>query len=178
MSQARGHREIFLKTIKSLSVVPANYLSEWEILRVNKIPNIPFPHEPEEWNCDCKIENRQEIHKRCICRQHIDNYYSLQNKLSGNIIWIGTDCAKKFLGINSPDNTCLECGKYTRKNKTNLCKKCKGCCILKVGKHKGKIYHEIYENDTSYCNWVLNCQQPTGQIKSFQNWLERKQMSI
>ena len=169
------HRKIFMETIKRLSVVPTDYLKEWSITDC-KEPNIPYPHEGEDddWICECKMENRKPSHKRCICKQHIDNFYTLKNKVNDTVIWIGVDCAKKFLGIISPENTCMECEKHIRKNKTNLCKKCESHCILKFGKYKGYTFHTVFKNDKRYCLWVECIAEPTGKLKSFKNWLEKR----
>jgi len=169
-SEARGHRQIFLKTIKSLSVVPDNYLTEWS--RCDDYyaePNIKYPHDGETWICDCT--RLTSIHKRCICKQHIGDSMTLKNKLSGIIIWIGMDCAKQYLKINTRENTCLECGQYTRKNKTNLCKKCKKLYIFSFGEHNGKTFHEVMKSDVKYCNWVYNEPNLTGKLLQFKRWL-------
>lgn len=167
----RHHREIFLKTIKSLSVVPQNYLTEWELVRdPSGCPNISYPHEGL-WKCACGMKNRRQIHKRCICKQHIDYVYSLKNKLTGNIIWIGSDCAKQYMNINSPENTCLECGHYTRKNKNNLCSKCRKLYVLDKGQYKNMTFHHVYNIDKGYCCYVREYPNPTGRFILFQKWL-------
>jgi len=169
----RTHREIFLKTIKSLSVVPQNYLTEWELEIKYQTPNIPYPH-GGLWDCSCEINGRPKLHKRCICKQHIGPYFTLKNKLTGNIIWIGPDCAKQYMGINGPDNTCLECGQYTRKNKTNLCPKCRKLYVLLKGEYKNWTFHKVYEKDKRYCRYVREYPKPTGRFILFQKWLLNK----
>jgi len=170
--EGRGHREIFLKTIKSLSVVPQNYLTEWEIYRNQSTrPNIPYPHEDEKWICECGIYGRPKVHKRCICKQHIGPFFTLINKLNRKIIWIGCDCAKQYMGINGPENTCLECGQYTRKNKTNLCPKCKKLYVLVEGQYKNMTFHHVYDIDKKYCCFIREHPNLTSRFILFQKWL-------
>ena len=164
----REHRQIFIETIKSLSVVADNYLTEWKLREEPKKPTIPYPHDGL-WSCDC--DRRENSHFRCICKQHIYEPYSLQNKITGEIVWIGSDCMKKYLNINKPEHTCLECGLKIRKNKFNLCKKCQVKYIFDFGKHRGKTFHEIYRTEPKYCKWALSEANPTGKLAFFIEWL-------
>jgi len=43
--------------------------------------------------------------------------------------------------------------------------------ILRVGKHKGETFEEIYENDESYCDWVLKQNVDHGLLFEFSEWL-------
>jgi len=171
----RQHREIFLNTIKSLSVVPQNYLTEWELVREQGVcPNIHYPHDDEDWICECGMKNRRQRHNRCICRQHIDYFHTLRNRITGDIIYIGSECAKQYLNIHSPENTCLECGQYTRKHSTNLCTKCRKTCTLDRGQYKGISFHRIYEINKAYCSYVMKYPNPSGRFILFIKWLEHR----
>lgn len=43
--------------------------------------------------------------------------------------------------------------------------------VMRFGKHKGKSFKWVAENDESYCKWVLSLEAP-GAIKPFQDWLK------
>jgi hypothetical protein len=171
-----NHRIVFLKTIKSLCVNPTNYLSEWRVSHENYQPTIEYPHTGQEydWFCSCSI--RLSNHYRCICKQHICNTVSLKNVLNGKVIWVGQECAKQYLKIRKSENTCLECYKYHRKNKYNLCKVCQSKYILTIGDtHNGKTFHEIYKNFPSYIDWVKSLRFPGDKLRIFQKWIKENE---
>lgn len=43
---------------------------------------------------------------------------------------------------------------------------------LAFGKHKGKSYDFVKQNDVSYCNWVLKQKNFSGKMLDFQSWLK------
>eukprot|EP00930_Biecheleria_cincta_P041766 TRINITY_DN28688_c0_g1_i1.p1 TRINITY_DN28688_c0_g1~~TRINITY_DN28688_c0_g1_i1.p1 ORF type:complete len:457 (+),score=68.92 TRINITY_DN28688_c0_g1_i1:84-1373(+) len=45
--------------------------------------------------------------------------------------------------------------------------------IINFGKHKGKRYEEVREEDPGYCSWALKQAQPTGALAKFVDWLKR-----
>jgi len=50
--------------------------------------------------------------------------------------------------------------------------------ILNVGKHTGKSYDFILQNDVSFCNWVLKQINASKSLFHFQQWLKTKTKKV
>ena len=105
---------------------------------------------------------------------------------------------KKSLGKFKP---CFRCGKYRISiNYDNItrCKTCKNKPIreklvdviikrwpeiknvghvLTVGKHSGKTYGYIYNNEPNYVKWVMSI-QARGKLKDFQDWVIQQEIVV
>jgi len=44
--------------------------------------------------------------------------------------------------------------------------------ILRVGKHRGETFEEVYENDEDYCDWILSEDIERGSLFEFREWLK------
>jgi len=79
-----------------------------------------------------KDEELPEFQSKCICGHKIKtNSYITDGE---RILILGTNCARKFLGLNKPKN-CLECGLYHRNSKDNRCTDCRNKVIHKTGNY-------------------------------------------
>jgi hypothetical protein len=50
--------------------------------------------------------------------------------------------------------------------------------VLNVGKHTGKSFDFIRQNDVSYCNWVLKQINIGKNLGQFQQWLKTKTKKV
>ncbi|CAE7438940.1 Zranb3 [Symbiodinium sp. CCMP2456] len=46
------------------------------------------------------------------------------------------------------------------------------------GKHRGRSFQDVANTDASYCNWALTMENPNGQLKEFQQYLQRFQKRV
>ena len=44
---------------------------------------------------------------------------------------------------------------------------------MKVGKHVGKHFMELWEEEKGYCRWATNLDEASGELKRLVEWLQR-----
>ena len=163
----------FIRKIKLVCEDPDNYLTEWKVVEYGDNVNIeretPVNCYTDELDCDCKIYGEME-HGLCICGQHIIRYVIIQNKYNNNVVQIGKDCGKKYMGLKLKP-TCKECSKSIKSKKEVYCKYCREKLIIKFGKYKGRKFEDILLEDKPYCMWVLKQQTTSRYMLVLQNWL-------
>jgi hypothetical protein len=179
----KEYAQLFIRNLRSESEVPDHYLSEWKISSNQEFENLVEPHPhgrfpPRigdiDWWCDCDRYTKK--HFLCVCTNHIIEYWVIQNRINGKRLLVGKDCGKKFLGLKSPENTCIVCGKYHRKNEVNMCKKCQKWeneedTKITFGKFKGQTYIDVYRKHPDYCKWILEQDTDHYTFSKFQDWI-------
>ena len=45
--------------------------------------------------------------------------------------------------------------------------------VFSFGKHKGRSFLDVANNEASYCNWALNQENPSGQLRDFAMYLQK-----
>lgn len=78
-----------------------------------------------------KDEDLPEFEPTCICGHKIRSNTYITDGV--RILVLGSNCAKKFLGLNK-EKFCCECQCKHRNSKDNTCKKCRLKIIKKIGK--------------------------------------------
>jgi hypothetical protein len=82
-------------------------------------------------------DNPQEDKTECICTKDISLRWPITNKLNGQILWIGGDCAERWLNPSLSCDGCgaaLGCVMKRRREKNYLCRS----CTLKSKKEREK----------------------------------------
>jgi hypothetical protein len=122
----------------------------------------------------------------CICKKYIHHLCHIINVENGKMTIIGSDCCEhidnsmkkeakeKIDRLKYPYKWCQYCNtrkKKVRNEEIYYCKSCNAYKIIDFGKHKGLLYHDVYDNDKSYCKWVLTKENPKDGLLKFKNFL-------
>ena len=138
----------------------------------------------KEWRLQNVIYD--EDGTRCICNKYIHYLCHIINIKNGKMTIIGSHCcnhieksiekqAKERIDkLKNPHKWCRFCN--NKKNKVRneeiyYCKNCNANNIMNVGKHKGLLFCDIYDNHKSYCNWVLKQKDAYGDLLKFKHFL-------
>lgn len=130
---------------------------------------------PEEFSPRTNVDYPLEFYKDleytshyCICGTRIYNLYYIQDKTTRFYFLVGSCCVKKvseqlYNGIMN--RACKQCesvvDKRTTPGKLGFCSS--NChrnykddrLIMNMGKHQGKSFLWILQNDVSYCKWIM-----------------------
>jgi hypothetical protein len=122
----------------------------------------------------------------CICKKHIHYKCHIINVENGKTTIIGSHCCKhiessmekeaneKIDKLKNPHKWCRFCNNKKRKVRNEEIYNCKFCNPYKIidfGKHKGLLYHDVYDNHKTYCRWVLKQENPKKGLLKFKNFL-------
>ena len=131
---------------------------------VNK--NRPF----DEWKLGHRDTSTEWA--QCVCGQSIKEKCWVINVETGTQLVIGNHCIRFF----GEKPYCMECKIYpTTTTTATLCKHCrkkktKPTYELTVGKHQGKSYRQVFEEDIEYCIYI---RKEGGGDPHFCAWLRR-----
>lgn len=92
----------------------------------------------------------------CICSHEIARNCFLMNKHTKDVIVVGNCCIKRFMPREASGRTCTICSKPHKNRKNNYCNDCReSCTITFKGKHSGKTFQQVLEDDPNYCEYFL-----------------------
>tara|TARA_R110000737_G_scaffold351514_2_gene394012 strand:- start:440 stop:988 length:549 start_codon:yes stop_codon:yes gene_type:complete len=146
---------------------------------VNKI----YKDAINEWDYLYTSEEEEPTYK-CICGQNIKYLNHVMNRNNKIKIIIGSECCKhinnkllayslKYIDkLKRPHYYCNVCDSLKKKVRNKDKYYCKEC-IKKIlfGKHKNNLFNYVYDNDKSYCQFVLKVEEPTGGLLLFYDYL-------
>jgi hypothetical protein len=143
-------------------------------------------HEPiPEWTL---VSAEAGAISRCICEKEIQNRFIIQNKITGEKLIIGCDCALRF---NIDDKMlCKTCGailqntKKRRLNNDYTCPECRraerkerdrmnGFTLYYNGPWKGKTFGQVADN-LAWVNQLINMTAENKSLRTFQEYAEKK----
>ena len=144
-------------------------LALWSIDKVDPV---------SEWSLD---DNPQEDLTQCICTKDITMRWPITNKITGRILWIGADCAVKWL---KPTLLCKSCKsvlgniKGRLRDKNFYCRSClfrkkkaiqKRISILAGYRINGQRFDSLSENALNY---FINLEETNKTIEYLKEYVD------
>ena len=128
----------------------------------------------------------EEYESHCICGKDIHIRYHITNRLTGNFLWIGKDCAERWLDASLYCKTC-DCalGNVMNRRRHNdfLCRACKHKSkkndefVIKSLKNYKCLIHPYYgleffrtTDDIKFVEKILNMTSDKSYITSLQKY--------
>jgi hypothetical protein len=127
-------------------------------------------------------EELPEYTNNCVCTHHIEQNCYIKNRITKEILVTGNECIKHWWNkqkicpdcmarFNSKEydkckdcrfkRFCDKCGVEFNNKNNNFCADCNakhknGNCLLMFGNYRNETFNYVFENDLSYCNWVIS----------------------
>ncbi|CAE8676424.1 unnamed protein product [Polarella glacialis] len=85
------------------------------------------------------------------------------------------DCGDEFITDAGWKQRCLNCFKKYQdsgRDASRSPRRSFGETVWKTGKHAGRTFEEVRDEDPEYVRWALSLENPTRQVAAFVAWLE------